>query len=91
MEGSWLTLRKALHERYRDFQENGAAEQAASEADRGSESKGSGWGGEVLLPGLRWVRGGDGRVWSIVLPCFVPASKFDRCVCRGRRWFINIP
>lgn len=64
VEGSWLTLRKALHERYRDFQENGAAEQAASEADRGSGSKGSGWGGEVLLPGLRWARDGDGDVWS---------------------------
>ena len=53
VESSWLTLRKALHERYRDFQENGAAEQAALVADRGSGSKGSGWSGEVLLPGLR--------------------------------------
>lgn len=52
-ERSWLALRKALHESYRDFEETGVAEQTAAEARRGSGSRGAGWGGEVLAPGLR--------------------------------------
>lgn len=52
-ERSWLALRRALHEGYRDFEETGVAEQTAAEARRGSGSRGAGWGGELLTPGLR--------------------------------------
>ena len=52
-ERTWLTLRKALHERYRYFEETRAAEETTAEANVGSVSKGSSWGREVLTPGLR--------------------------------------
>lgn len=59
-ESSWLALRKALHERYRDCEERGAAEQAAAEAlerGRGGGSWSNGGNassaGETISPGLR--------------------------------------
>ncbi|CAM9146110.1 unnamed protein product [Ectocarpus fasciculatus] len=66
-ESSWLALRRALHERYRDSEEHGAAEQAAAEAaehgrgGRGGSSKGGrgGCGGEVMSPGVRVFRRQD--------------------------------
>lgn len=61
---SWLALRRALHDRYRDSEEHRAAEQTAAGAtERGWSSGGSGskggrggWGGEVMSPGLRCVK-----------------------------------
>lgn len=61
---SWLALRRALHERYRDSEEHRAAEHTAADASErgwglgGSGSKGGngGWGGEVMSPGLRCVK-----------------------------------
>lgn len=55
MEGSWLALRKELHDRYRYFEEHRAAEEAAAEAGRGSGSRGTGLGEEVLCAGLRYA------------------------------------
>lgn len=52
-ERSWLAFRKTLHERYRDFEEHGAAEKTAADARQGLGSRGAGWEGEVLAPGLR--------------------------------------
>lgn len=60
-ESSWLALRRALHERYRDSEEHEAAEQAAADAaehgrgGRAGSSKGGrgGCGGEVMSPGIR--------------------------------------
>lgn len=60
-ESSWLALRRALHERYRDSEEHGAAEKAAAEAAEngrggraGSSKVGRGdCGGEVMSPGIR--------------------------------------
>ena len=62
LPSSWLALRKALHERYRDSEEHKAAEQTEAEAAErgrrgwggsGSNGRRGGWGGEVMLPGLR--------------------------------------
>eukprot|EP00752_Nemacystus_decipiens_P006895 g6193.t1 len=59
---SWLALRRALHERYRDSEEHRAAEQTEAEAAErerhgwgGSGTNGArgGRGGEVMYPGLR--------------------------------------
>lgn len=59
---SWLALRTALHERYRDSEEHKAAEQTETEAaERGRCGRGGsgsnrgcgGWGGEIMCPGLR--------------------------------------
>lgn len=59
---SWLALRRALHERYRDSEEHRAAEQTEAEAaEKGRRGWGGsgpnggrgGWGGEVMSPGLR--------------------------------------
>ncbi|CBN75167.1 similar to coiled-coil domain containing 111 [Ectocarpus siliculosus] len=66
-ESSWLALRQALHERYRDSVEHGAAEQTAAEAaehgrgGRAGSSKGGrgGCGGEVMSPGIRVFRRQD--------------------------------
>ncbi|CAB1120076.1 unnamed protein product [Ectocarpus sp. CCAP 1310/34] len=66
-ESSWLALRRALHERYRDSEEHGAAEQAAAEAaehGRGGRAGSSkvgrgGCGGEVMSPGIRVFRRQD--------------------------------
>lgn len=49
---SWLALRRALHERYRDSEEHKAAEQTEADA-RGTNGGRGGWGGEVMSPGLR--------------------------------------
>ncbi|CAM9198216.1 unnamed protein product, partial [Ectocarpus sp. 13 AM-2016] len=62
-ESSWLALRRALHERYRDSEEHGAAEKAAAEAAEhghggraGSSKVGrGGCGGEMMSPGIRRV------------------------------------
>lgn len=61
---SWLALRRALHERYRDSEEHRAAEQTAADATErgwglgGLRSKGGrgGWEGDEMSPGLRWVK-----------------------------------
>ncbi|CAN0260853.1 unnamed protein product, partial [Ectocarpus sp. 12 AP-2014] len=66
-ESSWLALRRALHERYRDSEEHGAAEKAAAEAAEhghggreGSSKVGrGGCGGEVMSPGIRVFRRQD--------------------------------
>lgn len=55
-ESSWLALRLALHERYREFQEDGAAQASAAEAiGRAGTGGGNAGGGhgELLAPGLR--------------------------------------
>lgn len=50
---SWQALRRVLHERYRDYEERGAAEDSAVEAARRGRGRGGGGDGEVLSPGLR--------------------------------------
>lgn len=76
---SWLSLRRALHERYRDSEEHRAAEQTEAEAaERGRRSWGGpgpnggrgGWGGEVMYPGLRRVS---------TLACGLSVRVFERC------------
>lgn len=55
-EISWLALRLALHERYREFQEDGAAQASAAEAiERAGTGTANTKGdhGELLSPGLR--------------------------------------
>ncbi|CAN0480055.1 unnamed protein product, partial [Ectocarpus sp. 8 AP-2014] len=66
-ESSWLALRRALHERYRDSEEHGAAEKAAAEAaEHGSGGRAGsskfgrgGCGGEAMSPGIRVFRRQD--------------------------------
>lgn len=54
-EDSWSALRRVLHERYRDYEERGAAEETCMETSRGCKG---GVGGasrreELIGPGLR--------------------------------------
>eukprot|EP00903_Cladosiphon_okamuranus_P013714 g12770.t1 len=65
LPSSWPARRRALHERYRDSEEHKAAEQTEAEgAERrrcrrggSGPSRGqSGWGGELMCPGLRVFR-----------------------------------
>lgn len=56
VDNLWLALRRTLHQRYQEFQENGVAEEAAAESSwraGAGRTSGGGCGGELLSPGLR--------------------------------------